>query len=158
MLAEESQRENEEEEAARKKDKEEKTQKELIEREKEEADRITEKLGQKEQEGQDMENQEQNMDQDNLESVPSTSGDILTRGHLPIVELGSVPFTPLKQHEVASLDNVFFNPKRKTIVWRSEKTLKIGNQLEVTTVTEKTVVKNVEEDPEQMASIGVATA
>ena len=34
----------------------------------------------------------------------------------------------------------------------------MGTQSEVTTVTEKTVVKNVEEDPVQMDSLGVATA
>ena len=34
----------------------------------------------------------------------------------------------------------------------------MGTQLEVTTVTEKTVVKDVEEDLVQMASWGVATA
>ena len=62
-----------------------------------------------------------------------------------MVELGLVPFTSSKQHEVASLDHVFFDPKRKSIVWRSEKTLKMGTQPEVTTVSEKIVVKNVEE-------------
>ena len=36
--------------------------------------------------------------------------------------------------------------------------MKVGTQPEVTTVTEKTVVKNVEEDPEKMASISVITA
>ena len=57
-----------------------------------------------------------------------------------------VPFTLSKQHEVASLENVFFDPKRKSIVWRSKKTLKMGTQPEVTIVTKKTIVKNVEED------------
>ena len=52
----------------------------------------------------------------------------------------------------------FFYPKRKSIVWRTEKTLKTGTQPEITTVTERTVVKDVKEDPMQMASWGVATA
>ena len=56
------------------------------------------------------------------------------------------------------LEEVFFDPKWKTIVWRSEKTLKLGTQPEVTIITEKTVVQNVDEDPQKMASIGVATA
>ena len=64
-----------------------------------------------------------------------------------MAELGLVPFTPSKQHEVVNLENVFFDPKQKSIVWRSKKTLKIGTQPEVTTITEKTVVKNIEEDP-----------
>ena len=34
----------------------------------------------------------------------------------------------------------------------------MGTQPRITIVTEKTVVKNVEEDPKQMASMGVATA
>ena len=67
----------------------------------------------KEQDDQDRENQEQNTAQDNPKSLPSTSGDILTGGHLPIVELGLVAFTPSKQHAVAQLDKVFFDPKRK---------------------------------------------
>ena len=75
-----------------------------------------------------------------------------------MVELGLVPFTPSKQHEVACLKNVYFDPKRKYIVWRIEKTLKMGVQLEITTVTEKTFVKDVEEGLKQMASMGIATA
>ena len=75
-----------------------------------------------------------------------------------MVELGLVPFTPSKQHEVACLDDVYFDSKRKAIVWKNEKTLKMETQPGITTVTEKTVVKNVEEDPKQMASMGIATA
>ena len=74
-----------------------------------------------------------------------------------MVELRLVPFTPSKQHEVAKLEDVFFDPKRKSIVWRTKKTLNMDTQPEVTTVTKKTVVKDVEEDPMQMASWGVAT-
>ena len=91
----------------------------------------------KQKEDQDRENQEQNTAQDNLKNFPSNSGDILTGGHLPIVELGLVPFTPSKQHTVACMDKVFFDPKRKTIVWRFEKKLRVGTQPEVVTVTEK---------------------
>ena len=73
-------------------------------------------------------------------------------------ELGLVPFTPSKQHEVAKLEDVFFDPKRKSIVWRVKKTLKIGTEPEVITMTEKMIVKDVEEDLVHMASWGVATA
>ena len=75
-----------------------------------------------------------------------------------MVELGLVSFTPSKQHEVACMEDVYFDRKRKSIVWKTKKTLKIGTQPGITTVTEKTVVKNVEEDPKQMASMGVVTA
>ena len=75
-----------------------------------------------------------------------------------MVELGLVLFAPSKQHEVACLEDVFFDPKRKSIVWKTEKTLKMGTQPGITTVTKKTVVRNVEEDPKQMASMGIATA
>ena len=109
---------------------------ELADKAKEEAEKIEEELRRKDQEDLDRESQEHNTTQDNPESLPSTLEDILTGGHLPIVELGLVPFTLPKHHEVASLDNVFFDPKWKSIVWRSEKTLKM-----------ETVVKNVEEDP-----------
>ena len=51
----------------------------------------------------DGENQGQSPARDNPENIPSTSSNILTRGHLPMVELGLVPFTPSKQHEVACL-------------------------------------------------------
>ena len=74
-----------------------------------------------------------------------------------MVEMGLVPFTPSKHHEVACLEDVYFDPKRKANVWKSEKTLKMGTQPEITTMIEKTVVKNVEEDPKQMDSMGVAT-
>ena len=56
------------------------------------------------------------------------------------------------------MDNVLFDPKWKTIVWRFEKTLKMGTHPEVATVMEKTLVKNVDEDPDHMASTSVATA
>ena len=59
---------------------------------------------------------------------------------------------------VSHIDKVFFDPNMKTIVWIFEKTLKVGTHPEVTTVTEKTIVKNVDEDPEQMASISVVIA
>ena len=45
-----------------------------------------------------------------------------------------------------------------SIVWKTEKNLKMGTQPGITTVTEKTVVRNVEENPKKMASMGVATA
>ena len=43
-------------------------------------------------------------------------------------------------------------------MWKTEKTLRIGNQPLVTTVTERTVVKNVEDNPKQLASLGIANA
>ena len=75
-----------------------------------------------------------------------------------MVELGLVPFTPSKQHEVACLEDVYFDAKRKAIEWKSGKTLKMGTHPGITTVTEKMVARNIEEDPKQMASMGVATA
>ena len=51
------------------------------------------------QEEVDNENQGQDPTQDSTENLPSTSGTILMGGHLPMVELGLVPFTPSKQHE-----------------------------------------------------------
>ena len=63
-----------------------------------------------------------------------------------MVELGLVIFTPSKHHEVEKLEDVFFDPKRKSIVWRNEKTLKMGTQPKITIVTERMVVKDVEED------------
>ena len=69
-----------------------------------------------------------------------------------------MPFTPSKQYEVAFLEVVQFDPKKKSIVWKTEKTLRIGNQPLVTTVTERTVVKNVVDNPKQLASLGIANA
>ena len=84
---------------------------------------------------------------DNPESLPATSESILTGGHLPMVGMGLVPFTPSKQYDVASLEDIHFDPKTNSIIWKTEKTLNIGTHPPITTVTEKTVVKNVEEDP-----------
>ena len=119
---------------------------------------VTEEQSKKDQEYLDNENQGQIPTQDNPEKFPSTSGGILTGGHLPMVELGLVPFTSSKHHEVEKLEYVFFHPKRKSIVWSIEKTLKIGTQPKITIVTKRMVVKDVEEDMVQMASWGVATA
>ena len=70
-----------------------------------------------------------------------------------MVEMGLVPFTPSKQYDVACLEDVQFDPKTKSIIWRTEKTLKMGDP-----VTERTVVKDVEDNPKQMDSMGIASA
>ena len=46
----------------------------------------------------------------------------------------------------------------KSIVWRTDKTLKVGAQPAVTTVMERTVMKNVEENPKELSSMGIANA
>ena len=74
------------------------------------------------------------------------------------MELGLVPFTPPKQDIVASLDNIFFDHNKKKIVRRSKKKLKTGTQPEVTTVTKRDDIPNINEDLEQMASLNVAYA
>ena len=82
-----------------------------------------------------MENVEMNTSQVNPEDPPSTSGDIITGGRIPFAYLGLVPFTPSKKNVVTSLDKVFFNPKRKSVVLMVEKKLKVGTHPEVTIVT-----------------------
>ena len=72
--------------------------------------------------------------------------------------MGLIPFTPSKQYDVACLEDTCFDPKMKSITWRTEKTLKIGTQPPVTTVIERTVMSNVEEHPKQLASMGIANA
>ena len=69
-----------------------------------------------------------------------------------------MPFTPSKKYDVSCLEDVQFDPKNKSIVWKTEKTLRMGNQPLVTTVTERTVVKNVEDNPKQLDSLGIASA
>ena len=69
---------------------------------------------------------EQNHVRDNPENLPATPSSILTRGHVPIAKMGLVPFTPSKQYDVACLEDIHFDPKTKSIVWRKEKTLKVG--------------------------------
>ena len=59
---------------------------------------------------------------------------------------------------MACLEDIHFDPKTKSITWRTKKTLKVGTQPLVTTVTERTVMSNVEEHPKQLASIGIANA
>ena len=65
------------------------------------------------------EDQEQSPARDNPEDPPSTSGTILTGGHIPIVEMGLVPFTPSKQYDVACLEDIRLDPKTKSIKWRT---------------------------------------
>ena len=78
--------------------------------------------------------------------------------HLVASLLGVIPFTPSKQYDVACLKDIRFDPKTKSITWRTEKTLKVGTQPPMTTVTERTVMKNVEEQPKQLASMGIENA
>ena len=94
----------------------------------------TEEQSKKDEEDLGGEDQGQSLEQDKPESLPSTSETILTRGHLPLVELDLVPFTPSKQFEVACLEDVYFNPKTKEIMWRIEKTQNMGDRPLVTTV------------------------
>ena len=77
---------------------------------------------------------------------------------MPIDEMGLVPFTPSKQYNVACLEYIRFDPKMKSITWRTEKTLRIGTRPTVTTLTERTVMKNVEEHPNQLDSMGIEHA
>ena len=72
--------------------------------------------------------------------------------------MGLVPFTPSKEFDVACLEDVQFDPKMKSIVWRIEKTLKMGDRPSVTIITKREFVKNVEDNPKQMASMGIASA
>ena len=65
------------------------------------------------------EDQEQSPARDNPKDPPSTFETILIGGHLPIVEMGLVAFTPSKEYDVACLEDVHFNPKMKSIVWRT---------------------------------------
>ena len=69
-----------------------------------------------------------------------------------------VPFTPSKEYDMACLQDVQFNPKMKSIIWRIEETLERGDQPPVTTIIERTFVKNVEDNPKQMDSMGIASA
>ena len=43
-------------------------------------------------------------------------------------------------------------------MWKTEKNLRIRNQPLVTIVTERRVVKNLEDNPKQLASLGIANA
>ena len=71
--------------------------------------------------------------------------------------MGLVPFTPSKEYDVACLEDIQFDPKMKSIIWRTEKTLKMGDRPMITTITKRTIVKNVEDNPKQMASMGIAS-
>ena len=95
---------------------------------------------------------------DNPEIMPATPSSILTGGHVPIAEMGLIPFTPSKKYDVTCLEDIHFDPKMKSITWRKEKTLKVGSQPAVTTMAERTVMKNVEENPKELASMGIANA
>ena len=52
------------------------------------------------------------------------SRDTLIGGHIPLAELGLVPFIPSKKHTVANLNTILFDKNKKTIVIRSKKRLK----------------------------------
>ena len=52
---------------------------------------------------------------------PASSSGMITGGHVPLVELGLVPFTTSKHHAVACLDTIFFDKYKKDIVRRSKK-------------------------------------
>ena len=77
---------------------------------------------------------------------------------MPIDETGLVPFKPSKQYDVACLEDIRFDPKMKSITWRIEKTLRIGTQPPVTIVTKRTIMKNVEEHPKKLASMGITNS
>ena len=62
---------------------------------------------------------EQNLVRYNPENLPATPSSILTGGHVPIAEMGLVPFRPSKKYDVACLENICFDPKTKSIVWRT---------------------------------------
>ena len=115
LLVEEAQREKEEKEQ-KQKEEEEIIKRELVDKERKKEEKIVEELKGKEYEDIERETLEQSYAQDNPNNPLSTSGEILTEGHLLIAKLGLVHFTTSKKHAVASLDKVFFDHKRKVIV------------------------------------------
>ena len=95
---------------------------------------------------------------DNPEKLLATSSSILTGGHVAIDEMRLVPFTPSNQYDVACLEDIRFDPKTKSITWRTEKTLRVGTQPPMTIVTERMIMSNLEEHSKQLASMGIANA
>ena len=89
-----------------------------------EAEQATKESRRKDKEDKATKIMEHDTAQDNTIDPPSTSIDTITGGHLPLAELGLVPFTPSKHKAVACLDTIFFNPKKKDIVRRSKKIIK----------------------------------
>ena len=121
-----------------------------------EAEQATKELRRKEQEYKYRGNMKQDTAQDNLVDPPPTSDNTIMGGHLPLAELGLVPFTPSKHHAVACLDTIFFDPKKKTIVCRLEKRLRIDTQPEVVMTTDKIIVQDANQDPVFLASVIIA--
>ena len=72
----------------------------------------------KEKQDKDKENLEHDIAQDNPTNPPSPSGDTIIGGHIPLAELGLVPFIPSKKHTVANLNTILFDKNKKTIVIR----------------------------------------
>ena len=54
------------------------------------------------------------------------------------------------------MDSVFFDPKKKSIVRKLEKSLKVGTQPEVVTMTDKNVMKGTNQDPMFLELVTVA--
>ena len=80
---------------------------------------VTEEQRKEDQEDLGNEDLGQSPIRDNPESLPSASSIILIGGHLPVVEMGLVPFTSSKQYGVACLEDICFDPKTKSIVWKT---------------------------------------
>ena len=74
------------------------------------------------------------------------------------MEMGLVTFTPSKEYDVACLEDVQFHPKTKSIIWKTKKNLKRGDRLPVTTIIDRTPMRNVEYNPKKMDSMGTASA
>ena len=53
---------------------------------------------------------------------------------------------------------IFFDPKKKAIVWRSKKRLKVGTQPNVVTMIEKIVMQCTNQDPVFLTSVNIAAA
>ena len=69
----------------------------------------------KDQEDLDGENQGQSPIRVNLENHPSTSINILTGGHIPMVELGLVPYTHLNIMKLHAWKTCILIPKGKPL-------------------------------------------
>ena len=59
---------------------------------------------------------------------------------------------------MACLDTIFFDPRKKAIVQRSEKRLKVGTQPDVVMVIEKNIMQGTNQDPVFLASVNIAVA
>lgn len=88
--------------------------------------------------------------------APTTTSEVpLIGGHFPLEYLGITMYTPSRVGFVDKISSYMFNPSKKQIVQRTEKSLKLTKKPQMVITQEVPVIENTNKEPKSLASVSI---